>query len=439
MGAIGGLLGTSGGINGTGFDAPSSAPITAGTNAQQLQTSYNGAQNSMQAQQALLQALQAQGGLSNQNQVYGQFQGVANGTGPNPAQAMLAQQTGQNVQNQAAMMAGQRGASSNVGLLARQAAQQGAQTQQNAVGQGASLQAQQSLNAINSAGGMANTQAGQQIGATNANAQAQQNEQGILQGANSQTNNSNVAMQGNINSVMGQLTNTQMQGQQGMIGGAMQGIGSMMTDPKMASGGMVHKFADGGMDSAPTVSSQPMSNPSPQPFNLGVQGWDPGAGPQSSAGQFVAPQQAAPAATPPAAATTASAPVPTFAGDGAGASALAAGMSSLVGAAGNSASNMAASAKDAMSSMGGSGGGGGGMAMLAALSQGGSVGNGLKAGGNVPGQAQVPGNSTQNDNVKALLSPGELVVDRETMADKGKAGQAARFLAAVIAQKKKGK
>jgi len=73
------------------------------------------------------------------------------------------------------------------------------------------------------------------------------------------------------------------------------------------------------------------------------------------------------------------------------------------------------------------------------MAWGGNVGSALQAGGGVPGQASVPGNSLANDKVKALLSPGELVVDRETMKDPGQAGQAARFLAAVIEAKKRAK
>ena len=142
MGAVGGLIGINGGNSGTGFSTPS------GTNAAQLQTAYTGNQNALTSQQNLLNALQQQNGLGNQTNVYNQLQGVASGQGPNPAQAMLNQETGQNVANQAALMAGQRGASQNVGLMARQAAQQGANLQQQAVGQGASMQAQQGLNAL---------------------------------------------------------------------------------------------------------------------------------------------------------------------------------------------------------------------------------------------------------------------------------------------------
>lgn len=67
------------------------------------------------------------------------------GQGPNPAQAALNAQTGKNITNQAALMASQRGASANPALMAKLAAQQGAATQQEAVGQGATLEAQQQI------------------------------------------------------------------------------------------------------------------------------------------------------------------------------------------------------------------------------------------------------------------------------------------------------
>ena len=46
---------------------------------------------------------------------------------------------------------------------------------------------------------------------------------------------------------------------------------------------------------------------------------------------------------------------------------------------------------------------------------------GLSAGGLVGGHGNVPGNSTRNDTVPALLSPGELVIPRSAM-DSGLAG-----------------
>ena len=101
-----------------------------------------------------LNAVQA--GMGSQGSIQAQQQGLANqllaqsqGQGPNPAQAQLAQNTANNVATQGALMASQRGASANAGLMARQAAQQGAATQQAAVGQSATLQAQQQLAAQN--------------------------------------------------------------------------------------------------------------------------------------------------------------------------------------------------------------------------------------------------------------------------------------------------
>lgn len=246
MASIGGMLGTKGGANGTGFNGPTGADIVNPTDPTQIKDAYGNVQNSMEAQRQLLAALQNQNGLQNQSQVYGQLQGIANGTGPNPAQAMLNQSTGQNVANQAALMAGQRGAGANAGLLARQAAQIGSGIQQNAAGQAATLQANQSLNAINSAGGLANTQAANQIGQVNANTSAAQSEQQALLNAQAAVNNAKVGMQSNINNVNGSLIGTGMQGQQKLIGGLMSGAGAAMG----AEGGVVRHMADGGDASA---------------------------------------------------------------------------------------------------------------------------------------------------------------------------------------------
>lgn len=242
MGAVGGLLGVNGGINGTGFSTPS------GTNAGQINTAYNQNQAALGGQNDLLAALQAQKGLQNQSNVYNQLQGVVSGQGPNPAQAMLNQSTGQNVANQAALMAGQRGAGANVGLMARQNAQQGANLQQQAAGQGASMQAQQALNALGQAGNMAGTMAQNQIGQVNQNVASQQAEQGILQGANTANNQ-----------IQGQLANTTMQGQQGLIGGGMNalGAGTGLIGGKSGITSLMGK-ADGGLIQNPNSGPQSM-------------------------------------------------------------------------------------------------------------------------------------------------------------------------------------
>lgn len=244
MGAVGGMLGLSGGAAGTGFG------VSPGTNANQINQAYSQNQAALANQNDLLNALKGQGGLQKQTDVYGQLQGVVSGQGPNPAQAMLNQATGANVANQAALMGGQRGAANNVGLMARQAAQQGAGIQQQAAGQGASMQAQQSLGALGQAGNMAGTMASNQIGQTNANAQAAQNEQSILQGANNASNQ-----------IQGNLAQQGMAGQQKMIGGLMNGAGGMMG---LSQGGEVSGYADGGSAFGPqSMFGQFISQPQP--------------------------------------------------------------------------------------------------------------------------------------------------------------------------------
>jgi len=159
--------------------------------------------------QNLLQGLQGQNGLQNQSDVYNQLGQVAAGQGPNPAQAMLQQATGQNVANQAALMASQRGAGANPALLARQAAQAGGAAQQQAANQGALLQAQQSLGALGQMGGIAGQQAGNLIGAT-------QNQQNAMLNS--------IAQQNSINAKIAEQ-NAKTGG--GMLGGLLQGVGGL--------------------------------------------------------------------------------------------------------------------------------------------------------------------------------------------------------------------
>lgn len=247
MSSFGGLLGLKGGVNGTGFAGPSLADISNPTTQAQVQASYGGAQNSLQSQQALMQALQQQNGLGNQSQVYNQLQGVAAGQGPNPAQNMLNQATGQNVQNQAALMAGQRGIGANTGLLARQIGQQGAGIQQNAAGQAATMQSQQSLNALGLAGGLANQQTANQIGAVGANTNANLAEQGQLLGAQGQFNQQQLQNQQGFNNINAGFVNQGMQGQQGLIGGLIGGAGTVgAAAAGAAHGGMIEGYAQGG-------------------------------------------------------------------------------------------------------------------------------------------------------------------------------------------------
>jgi len=263
LGFVGGLLGTAGGAFGTGANVTNPQAQIQPTTAAQANTAYTGTQDALTQQQNLLNAIQAQNGLQNQSQIYGQLQNIASGQGPNPAQSMLNQATGQNVANQAALMAGQRGSGANAGLMARQAAQQGAATQQQAVGQGATMQAQQALGAIGQAGQLANQQAANQIGATSAVTGAQMGEQNQLLNAIQGQNSTNAQLSG----AQAGLANTQMQGQQNLLGNITGGIGSALGLAEggrvMAANGLYADTSTDNFDTAtqPTAQAAPIAAP----------------------------------------------------------------------------------------------------------------------------------------------------------------------------------
>lgn len=415
MGGIPGMFGLGGGSAGTGFAGPQGAGVVQAVQPWQTSDAFTRSMEQFQNQAGLLQALQSQNGIQNQSNVYNQLQGVANGTGPNPAQAMLNQQTSQNVANQAALMAGQRGAASNVGLLARQGAQQGANLQQQAVGQGATLQAQQALGALGQLGELSTQQVAQQQVATNTGNQLAQNEQQMLLNQITNQNNAAVNMQSNVNSANAGLINTQLGAQKGVLGGVMNTLGggaSMMG----AEGGEVKRMAYGGQSLGVDTALPPPQLP----------------GPQSDFGKYLFKTQAA------------ETPLQDQSGLGPmsgnpderlekGVTNFGKGISKFIKPGTSSASNGLAG------SIGSSDVGSSFMApaMLAAA-KGGNVGGSLKGGGHVPGKPSVGGatNSYKNDNVKALLSPGEIVLPRSVTQSKDPVGESAKFVANVISKRK---
>ena len=247
-------------------------------------------QNAQGSQNALLAALQGQNGIANQNSVYnqmqntaGQYQNLANGVGPNPAQAQLAQNTAvANVSQTGALMAGQRGASQNVGLLARQAGQQGAATQQQAAGQAATLQAQQQL------AGLQGLQSQQANLANLSTQQVGQNITGAQNAANTAlANQSNIyGLQSNINTTQAGIAAGNQKAQAGLVGGILgswgAGVGTATGDSGNAVGAeggdvVKNRFADGGAVAVETPNAATRA-----PFQQG---------PQSSFGQYLAAQQ----------------------------------------------------------------------------------------------------------------------------------------------------
>lgn len=241
-----GVIGTINGALGLNdkFNA-GSAQITPGTNTAQLNDAYTNAQTGItnqtnlvtQTQPGVTQGLQTQGLLSQA------LLNQANGIGPNPAQSALNQATGQNIKQQAALAANTRGTGSNAGGVAENASRIGADTQQQAVGQAATLQAQQQLAAQQQALNLAGTQFNQGAGAVTGQSQQTQNEQNILQGANTAANNAAVGMQSNINNVNAQTSAANQNMAANTLGGLLSGAGAVAG--LFAHGGMV-KMDKGG-------------------------------------------------------------------------------------------------------------------------------------------------------------------------------------------------
>lgn len=256
-----GLGGSGGGYSAGGANTISPVDIN------QANEWYNNVQNQYKQQQDFTNALAGQNGIQNQSNVFNQQQQLANqlqgqtmGQGPNPAQAALAQNTAANTANQAALMAGQRGTGANAGLIARQAAQQGAANQQASVGQAATLQAQQQLAAQqqlqqqqNMMAGLSGAQVGQLQQAHQNLGQYAMNEQQQLLNAIAAQNNAAIGMQSNINNVNAGIQGGNQAQQAGIFGGLMSSVGS----------GLSSFFADGGevLDPAPNKALPDVNAP----------------------------------------------------------------------------------------------------------------------------------------------------------------------------------
>lgn len=193
-----------------------------------------------------------EGNVGNQNAFAKALQTQMNGGGPNLAGSLLSNATGTNVANQAALMASQRGTGSNAGLIARQAANQGANIQQQAAGQAAAQRQSQQLSAQQGLGNVYG-QIGQEVGnqyATQQQALANQNQAVI--GGTQGTNQINAGIgQSNINNRMSAFsgagsTAASAQGSGGsgggggdmMAGGGAEDAASMFA----AKGGTVPKY-----------------------------------------------------------------------------------------------------------------------------------------------------------------------------------------------------
>ena len=403
------------------------------------------------ANQALAGYGQSQANLGAQQGLMNTFLQEGQGAGPNPAQQQFAANTGTNVANQAAMAAGQRGASGNVGLMQRNVAQQGAATQQGAAGQAATLQAQQQLAAQQAAAGQQQAIAqgiAQQTGAAN-------QLYGTSAGAN---NTQNANLVSNYSQAQGANAATSAQNAQagqGLVGGLMGGLGSMLS---LAGGGEIAKQPAPSPTPAPKPTDDAWNAPNvsqEDSKNLGkafgyADGGDVGSvapmagGAQSFAGQLLSQ------------------------GNTSGSQAMKSGLKQGMTGAQSAMHNLpiVGSMMPGQSKSGeemggdptqmaggpsegdGSGGAGGlgALAMLAA--KGGPAKSPVTTsqmaskGVDVPGKAKVKGDSLKNDTVPAMLSPDEIVLPRSVTQAPDAPQRAAQFVQAIHAKsgmKRKGK
>lgn len=394
-------------FNQPNYDVTQGLPgYTAGSNLQGLNQAQTGSQNAMAQQQQFLSALGAGGLNQNQANVFNQqqalsrqLQGQAQGRGPNPAQSMLAQNTGQNIQQQAALMGSARGAQSNPGLVTRQAGQVGGNIQQQAVGQAATMRAQQQLSAQQQLaaqqGQMANlATAGVGQQQTGLSQLGQQNlaYQQMLQNALTAQNQQQIQAQLGQGQIQGNLAAIGKQNQAGAVGGILNGLGGMLS---LARGGVVQNFDGGGaVQLGPAQGAFVGAAQSQTPTSIEEQ--TAANQPKSLLGQSESGK-------------TADDLIP-FQPTQSGSNAIYQGMSNI--------SNnlfgkgMKDQIKGMMSGGSGSGGNGGqGAGLLMAL---------LSSGGAVQGKAKVSGDSKTNDTVPAMLSPGEIVIPRSHAGDPDK-------------------
>ena len=389
---------------------------------EQAQQLYNQQQERLRQQQAFAQALQAQApeAIAAQQQLLGQLRGQAMGTaGPSVAQRKLAQTTGENIAAQQALMAGQRGASANVGLMGRQAALAGSRAQQQAAGQAATLRAQEQLASQQALAGLTGQQMGQIAGA----------QQLGLQGVGAAQQNILDAI-ARRNATQAAIASGNQQFQAGLIGGLIGGGAQALGAGGFAKGGEVTKEKE---DKELTASER---------FAKGFE-----SGMTGAQGNYGAGAQAGMGAGKAVGSALSSLFKPKVAGQTQGGYAGAnLGVPTQMPAPVNPMVTPQAIGQIKLPDY--QPGFAEGKKVPAMVSPGEKylppeevkkVAKGQKephkAGVKIPGQAKVQGDSLKNDTVPMTLEEGEIVIPRSVMNSKDPAEQARKFVAAVLAKK----
>lgn len=384
-------------------------------------------------QPGIAQSAQQFGGVfDQQSQLANQLQQASLGFGPNPAQIQLQQATNQNIQQNAGMLASQRGLSP--ALAQRLAAQNGAATNQQSAGQAALMGAQQQVAARGQLAGVLGTQ---QQGALGMN----QN----LQNAQASQNSALTGMQSNLNSVNAGVAAGNQANNANLFGGALSGAALAFSH-----GGVVPQhFAGGGMSgmSYNPYMMQRQQNPyAIQPPMAGQ------SGAQSNTGGFLTNfAKSLFSSTPKPASGPGSQEDMDSGGLFTQQSQIDEGNESGLGSALFGGPTPDADAAPMTGTIAPSEGGMGGLAAMMAA-RGGQVPQRMANGGimdtvkeiaplailalnrggepmgQVPGQAAVAGNSLKNDKVPAMLSPKEIIIPRSITMHPNAPALAAEFV-----------
>lgn len=387
---LGGLFGTN---NNYHVDAPVNGFQANDNGASgQIGNAYQNAQQNYGQQSSYIQMLQNQ----------------ANGTGgPSVAAQLLAQQTQQNNQGAASLVASQRGL--NPALAARMGLNAQASNNQASAQSGALLRSQEQLQSQGLLGQALGQQGNQNLQLLGQANQASQGAQQINAGVAGQ----NAQLQLGADQINAGVASQNATTNAGLVGGLLGGLSSGGTmaaqgATKMAQGGMVDdhlKHIQTGLQIygqyQKLFGNSPAANANP--------GTSLGSG-ASAAGDATADA-------------------------GSGISDAAAGAGD---AAGEAVGSAAAGAGEAAGSAAGGAGAAAGDAIGSAVAEG-IAAAAASRGGKVPGQANVSGDSLRNDTVPIEASPGEIIVPRSITQGPNAGEKAKSFVEHILSQKGKPK
>lgn len=382
MGFLGGMFGP-----GLSFQAKP-ADLNQPVNANQLGQAYNQMQTGLGAQQSFVNALQGANGIAPgiQADLARSLAAQARGEGPNPAAAQLARTTQDNASRQAALMASQRGASQNAGAIARMAAQQGSQAQQDAIGQAAVLKANQQLAAQQALGQMTNQMIGQQQAALGQYGQLSAEQQRQLLAAMGQYNSTQAQQQAAANQINSQMALERSRSQNQGLGGLLNAAGAAIpflglpSSVANVAGAVINGF--GG-----NAATQATQAPTPTNFDA-----------SAASGHGASPFDIN----------------------------LAAGHGAQGYAAGGQVEPDYSLPPIRFNPSGG-------RTILGNYAQGLT----MSSGGYVPGRAAFGGDDYANDTVPAMLSPGEIVIPRSIVQGKDAGDKSKKFVEAILSKRQR--